>query len=255
MPGFEEDRDYFNGGGTKAKKLKPVTATNDGTLVNFAKVFLYMFIYLAITGAVAFGLGYWIWSSYVNSGYTDEIPTLYLGLIIGSAVAMVILMLVINFIVIRGKHSVLVPSILYSIFVGVLLSTFTIFMDWKVIGIAFGITAGVFALMSLIAFLTKGNMWPLAILGIGLIFGGGLLALINVLMGSTVIMWAVTFIIFAAIMFIAMFDVWNVKKICEQGSMSKNLSYYCAFIMYVDFINIFIRVLYFVALIMGKSKS
>lgn len=236
------------------KRLEPVSGSSSLALVNFAKVFLYMFMYLLITGGVAFGLGYVISTSYVNSGYSDTVPTLYLGLIIGSAVALFILVLIINFVFIRGKHSVLVPSIIYAVLVGVLLSTFTIFVDWVLIGMAFAITAGVFGLMSLIAFLTKGSMAPLLMLAFGLFIGGAILGLVNFLIRSEMIAWVVSFVIFAAVMFVAMFDIWRIKKIAEQGEMSKNLSYYCAFVMYVDFINIFVRILYYLIIIFGNRK-
>lgn len=259
MPGFEEDRDYFNqDGSVKAKKLKPVKDVTSSGALSFAKVFLYMFIYLAITAAVAFGVGYIISTSYANAvaagGTGDEVLAPYLGILIGSAIALLVMTLIINFIVIRGKHNVLVPSILYSIIVGLLFSALTIFVDWKIMGMSFGITAGIFAIMALIAMFTKGNMAPLGMMGIGLFIGAGILVLVNLIMRSTTIYWIVSFVIFAAIMFITMFDIWNIKKITEQGSMDRNISYYCAFVMYVDFINIFLRILYFLLIIFGNKK-
>lgn len=253
MPGFEEDRDYFNGGSTKAKKIHPVGEEISKGLLSFAKVFLYMFIYLAITAAVAFGLGYVVSYTYAQSGGSEQVLNIYLGFLIGSAVAMIILMLIINFIVIRGKHSVLVPSIIYSVLVGVLFSCLTIFIDWRIIGMSFGITAGVFLLMSLIAIFTKGNLAPLAMMAFGLLIGGGILALLNWILRSEMIYWIVSFAIFAAIMFITMFDIWRAKKITESGQEDRNISYYLAFTMYVDFINIFIRILYFLLIIFGRK--
>lgn len=262
MPGFEEDRDYFDNQGqptgTKAKKLKTVGEGTTQGLVSFAKVFLYMFIYLAITAGVAFLVGYFVSTSYNNAvaagGDGDAVLRPYLGLLIGAAIAMFIMVLVVNFVVIRGKHSVLVPSIIYSILVGLLFSALTIFVDWRIMGLAFGITAGIFLLMSLIAIFTKGNMTPLAMLGLGLLLGGGMLALVNLFMRSSTIYWVVSFAIFAAIMLITMFDIWNVKKITENGSYDKNIAYYCAFTIYVDFINIFIRILYYLIIIFGNKK-
>ena len=46
----------------------------------------------------------------------------------------------------------------------------------------------------------------------------------------------------------------DIKKITERGEMSTNLELYCAFTLYVDFIYILIRVIYFLLLIYGKSK-
>lgn len=256
MPGLEEDREYFhntNGNTIKTKK-NPVTEMSNSGALSFAKVFLYMFVYLAITTAVAFGLGYVIATSYANSGGSEQVLNVYLGILIGAAVAMIIMMLVINFVVIRGKHSVLIPSIIYAVLVGVLFSCLTIFIDWRVIGMAFGITCGIFLLMTGIALLTKGNMAPLAMMGIGLLIGGGILALLNWIIGSTTLFWIVSFVIFAAVMFISMFDVWRIKKIAENGQMDRNLSFYCAFIIYSDFINVFIRILYYLLIIFGKKN-
>ena len=46
-------------------------------------------------------------------------------------------------------------------------------------------------------------------------------------------------------------DAYNIKNIIRRGQMNDNLALYCAFTMYSDFIVIFIRVLYVLAL----SKS
>ena len=43
-------------------------------------------------------------------------------------------------------------------------------------------------------------------------------------------------------------DAYNIKNIIRRGQMNDNLALYCAFTMYSDFIVIFIRVLYVLAL-------
>ena len=219
--------------------------------LSFAKIFLYMFLGLALTTGVAFGVGAILVYSCPNF---ETFYNVYLGLMIGSAVAIIIMTLIINLVFMRGKHSILVPAIIYCVLMGVLLSSFPIFIDWWLLGMAFGITCGIFLLMTIIAVLTKGNMSPLLMLGIGLLIGSGILALINLLMASPMLYWIVSFAIFAAMMFITMFDIWNIKKITERGEMTTNLELYCAFTLYVDFIYILIRVIYFLIIIYGKSK-
>ena len=220
-------------------------------LLSFAKVFLYMFIGLAITAAVAFGVG-------AALAYTatdvESLTKTCIGLWIGSGIVLIILMIVINFVVMRGKHSVLIPAILYAVTMGVLMSAFTLFVDWRLLGMAFGITSGAFLIMTLIAVFTKGNLSPLLMVAMGLMLGGLILALVNWLVGSETIYWLVSFAIFAAIMFITIFDIWNIKKITERGAMNSNLELYCAFTLYVDFIYILIRIIYFLILIYGKSR-
>lgn len=223
-------------------------------LVSFAKVFLHMFIMLAITTAVAFGLGGVLYYASVNGADPALLSNVYLGLMISSAIGIFVLMFVINFFVFRGNHSMVVPIALYCTLMGVLLSSFTILIDWRILGMAFGITSGIFLLMSLIAIFTKGNMSPLLMVGLGLLFGSLILSLVNWLIGSETIYWIVSFAVFAAMMFITMFDIWNIKKICERGSLNNNLALYCAFTLYVDFIYILLRIIYFLIIIFGNKR-
>ncbi len=223
---------------------------SSGTL-SFAKIFFYMFIGLALTTGVAFGVGAIL---VYKCPDVQTFRNVYLGLMIGSGIALILMTFIINLVFLRGKHSILVPAIIYCLLMGTLLSSFTIFIDWRLLGMAFGITSGVFLLMTLLAVFTKGNMSPLAMLGIGLLMGSGILILVNLLVRSSTLYWVISFAVFAAMIFITIFDIWNIKKITERGEMSTNLELYCAFTLYVDFIYILIRVIYFLLLIYGKSK-
>lgn len=239
----------------ESRRVDPVVREklSSGAL-SFAKVFLYMFIGLAITTAVAFGIGY-IFVTALNNGASGEtLSKAYLGLMISSAIILIILSLIINFSAFASRHSILFPAILYCVVMGALLSSFTIVVDWRILGMAFGITSGIFLLMSLIAIFTKGNLSPLAMLGIGLISGCLILALVNFFLRSNTLAWVISFALFAAVMFITMFDIWNIKKICERGEMSNNLSLYCAFSLYVDFIYILIRIIIFLVAIFGNRN-
>ena len=85
--------------------------------------------------------------------------------------------------------------------------------------------------------------------GIGLFVGCGILSLVNLLIMLIApsifqpMYWIVSLGMFAAVMFITMFDIWNIKRICQTGELSNNLALYCAFTLYVDFIYIFVRIL------------
>ena len=227
--------------------------TNTGIL-SFAKVFLYMFIGLFITTVVAFGIGGAFYYALTQGAVPEFIAQVGLGLTIGSAITLFILMIIINLVILRGKHSIVVPAVLYCVLMGVVLSWFTLLVDWRILGLAFGITSGIFLIMSLIALLTKGNLHPLWMMAMGLFIGAGILSLANWLIGSSTIYWIVTFAIFAAMMFVTMFDIWNIKRICERGAMSNNLALYCAFTLYVDFIYILIRIIYFLIIIFARNR-
>ena len=67
--------------------------------------------------------------------------------------------------------------------------------------------------------------------------------------------WVVSLMVFAFLMFVTMYDVYRIKKIAEGGAaQNNNLVYYCAYILYSDFIALLVRVIYFVAIIFGKRK-
>ena len=229
----------------------------NNSVLSFAKVFFYMFVGLAITTAVSFGVGYTFILAARNGATASTLSNAYFGVMISSAIALIVMSFVITFVTLRGKHSIAVPAIIYCVLMGVLLSSFTILLEgnYWLLGMAFGITAGIFLLMTLIAVLSKGNMSPLLMLGMGLFIGAGILALVNWIVGSSTIYWIVSFALFAAMMFITIFDIWNIKKICEKGAMSNNLALYCAFTLYVDFIYILIRVIYFLIIIFGSRRQ
>jgi len=233
-------------------------AEKSNTTLSIAKVFLYMFIGILITAVVAAGVGILLNGLYQSdkSAYNNTI----MGIMIGTAIALLIDVVIINFVTLKGNHTILVPGIIYCILVGLLFSTFILFIDPRIIGLAFGITCGVFLLMSLIGFLTKGNMSPLLIAAIGLFIGTGFIALFNWIYqlasgtGFNALNWIISFAIFAVLILVTIYDLWNIKKIAERGAMSRDITLYCAFSLYVDFINIFLRILYYLIIIFGRRN-
>ena len=239
---------------------------NSSTAFSIAKVFGYMFVGLLITAAIALGLGAYFGAVLMKDAGTDVNTRLQatnaiilLALLIISAIAIIVLSFVVPIVAIRNRHSVLVPAIIYSIFMGIMLSSLAVFIDWQILGITFGITALVFGLMALIGLLSKGRLNGLAIAGIGLFVGAGLLSLtlwILMLVGVNVgpLYWLISLMTFAAVMLITIWDMARIKYIAEKGEMTKNVSLYCAYILYNDFIVIFLKILRFVLVIMGNRR-
>ena len=236
-------------------ETKPIV---NSTTLSIAKVLLYMFVGLLITTAVAFGAGYAVYASYKNVG--ESALETYLIVLLVSVIALLIDSFVIHFMAAKGKHSILIPGVLYCILMGTTLSFLTLFIPWSLLGITLGITSLAFLLMSLISFLTKGSMNGILVGIIGLAIGVGLLSLFLWIFGlvtGTVLeplYWAIILGAFVLVMLITIYDLWRVKKIAEQGAMNSNIALYCAFIIYTDFINLFLRILYFVLLIFGRRR-
>lgn len=256
-----DDKNVIYNSPNQESSNKP-TSKLASTSWSIAKVFMYMFMFILISGVVAAGMILIINQSLYHGADPEMMAKVYLGLLIGSAIGLFILMLVINFVLLRGRHSVLVPGIIYSTLVGILLSSVTLVLvanfgetdGLRLIGMAFGITCGTYLIMSFIAFLSKGNMNVYLIAISGLFIGSIALILLNLFLRSSMISWIISFAIFALIIFTTIYDLHNMKRIAESGQMTRNLELYCAFNLYVDFINIFLRVLYYLIIIFGRRK-
>lgn len=256
------NRNYNTSEPTLVEEKPSATVVQVGNrALNMAKVYGYLFLALLLTGGIAFGVGYLfsLWMAHDiaigETGYSSGM----LIILIGSAVGLLILSFVVHGVAFRNKHSVLPYYIAYVVLMGTLLSTFTLFIDWRILGVAFGITSIVIGVDALIALFAKGNFNWAAMMGISLLLGAGVVFLFSwllILLFPTVfgpILYLIDFVVFFAIMILTLVDIVRITKIAENGEMSTNLALYCSFIIYVDFIYIFIRVVYYIVLFTGKK--
>lgn len=234
--------------------------------LSIAKVYGYMFLGLLITAAIALGLGAYF-GNVLLKDVSSDLPTRFqstnaiilLVLLITSFIGIIVLSFVVPITIARGRRSVLLPSIIYTVLMGIMLSTLAMVIDWSILGVTFGITALIFGLMSLIALLSKGRLNGLAIAAMGLFIGAGILSLvlwILMLVGffSGTLYWIVSLSVFVAVMLITIWDMARIKAIAQNGEMTTNISLYCAFILYNDFIYIFLRILRIVILVLGNRR-
>lgn len=222
-------------------------------------VFAYMTIGLLITASIAALLGFlfsYIWpiADYSNpeaSVYYNS----YLIVLIVTSIVQVVLSFWIMFGLLKGKNSkigLVIPFILYAVCMGVLISSFTMFIEWYILAITFGITCLCFGSMALIGWFAKGNMNRIGIVAIGLLFGSALIGLFNFFFyfwfpaAYNILYLIVSGVTFVAMMLITMWDMWSIKKYIEAGMTNTNIALFCAFNLYVDFIYLFIRILYFI---------
>jgi len=148
-----------------------------------------------------------------------------------------------------------IPAILYSVCMGVLISSFSFVLDWFTITVAFGIAACCFGGMALIGYFSK-NASGLAMVGSGLLFGILMVSLFNIFMVFiSRRAWAIQNIVTSvaiviAIMCITGYDVWQIKAISQRGldTGNSNLAFYLAFNLYLDFIVIFLHIIRLIAM-------
>jgi FtsH-binding integral membrane protein len=222
-----------------------------------SKVYGYMaigiFISAIVAFAAAFGFDFWF-----ASDQSEAAATTYLFVLIGSFVGLIITSIVISVVSLRGKHSIIVPAIIYSVLMGVVFSEFVLFVPFYIVGTAFAITAMTFGIMYFIGKVVKRNLNWLGTLGYGLLMGAFMLSIFFFILHLVdAFDWMYVLIdgaIFVAMLLITMYDVWRIQQIANRGGESNNLALYCAFSLYVDFMYILMRLIFILLRIFGSSR-
>ncbi len=247
---------------TQTKAVKE----SSGIGLNLSKVFLWMVLGLGITGVVSFFLPDLLVMMSKSFSWTDDtLGKVYIGLIIASAVLMLPSAIMMGLKAWRPKSVLMmIGFIVYALAMGVLLSSvFMVVLSvsssstdfMQTVGVSFLITAGAFLLMALCGMFTKKSLGVLVPFLIALLLGTLTISLVNIFLKLDWVYWLTDFIIFGVVLVVTAVDVNRAKKIAENGGFSSenNLAIYCAYTLYVDFINIFLRVLYYV--MVARSKK
>jgi len=217
------------------------TYASSSTTSPLVKVFTWMAVALAVTAVMALVVFFAL-----SSGLISE--SLYGSLMIGSIVTLIISYIWFLFGGIkRGVGNPTIPFFLYAGSMGVVLSTLPLAYSVEMIGTAFGISAFVFG-----AFATYGATTKTSLLGLGqfafvAMLGLIMLSIVNLFIGSVQMDWFISFGIFGVVLLIVAYQVWFVKQITAAGEITNAEAMYLAFSLYISFINIFLRILRFLA--------
>lgn len=208
----------------------------------YSKMFMWMFVGLLIT----FLVGYYV-STNENMIYNIFATKFYWVIYIAEIVTVIVLS---ARILKMSKNGAIFGFLLYSFLSGLTFSS--IFLTFKMSSIIFIflITALVFLIFALIGYFTKINLTKLGtILFMGLI-GILIASLINIFVQSQT--FDLILVIIGIIVFIGYiaYDINKVKRLEGQIDEDK-LSIIGALELYLDFINLFIRLLQ----LFGKSKD
>ncbi|MCH5180653.1 MAG: Bax inhibitor-1 family protein [Erysipelotrichales bacterium] len=207
---------------------------------SISKVFGWLFMALGITAVTAYGFAYLFLSGLISYEGFELIMII-------AVVLMIVETFVMQFRVLKNNKSLTVPFVIYSITMGLMLSTFVAIINPVYIALAFGVTAMLFGVMALYGYLAKRDLNRMGALAFSLLLGTLIISIVNIFIASSTIDWIVSFVSFGAIMLFVSFDMWKIKTIAERGYGTSNICLYCAFQLYVDFIYIFMRVLSFIA--------
>ncbi len=217
------------------------TYATSSTTSPLVKVFTWMAVALAVTAALAFAVFFAIANGLIS-------PATYSGLMIASVITLVISYIWFLFGGIRrGVGNPSVPFFLYAGSMGVVLSTLGLMYDVQTIFVAFGISAFVFGAFAAYGATTKTSLLGLGQFAFVAMLGLIMLSLINLLIGSVQMDWIISFGVFGVVLLIVAYQVWFVKQIAAAGDITNGEAMYLAFSLYISFINIFLRILRFLA--------
>lgn len=213
------------------------------------KVFTWMAIALGVTAAMAIG----VFFALVNG----VIPAETFGsLMIGSAVVLLISYFWFLFGSFRRNPNATptIPFFLYSGAMGVLLSTLPFAYSIELIGTAFGVSALVFGVFAIYGATTKTSLLGLGQFALIAFFGLIILSLVNLFIGSASLDWFLSFAIFGVVLLMVAYQVWVVRMVADAGELTTGRAMYLAFSLYISFINIFLRILRFIAIARGGRR-
>ena len=209
----------------------------------FSKVFLWMFIGLAIT----FGVAYYI-SMNDNMVYNLFSGSKYWIFWLAEFVVVIVLSARIHKL---NPMTAKVLFLLYSGLTGLTLSSVFIIYDIISIVYTFAITSGLFLVFGLLGYFTKIDLTRIGIYLVMALFGVIIASLINMFIGSEV--FDLGLCILALVIFLAYvaYDIQLIKRNMYGIEEQDNLVIYGALQLYLDFINLFIRLLRF----FGKNRD
>ena len=209
----------------------------------FSKVFLWMFLGLALT----FGVAYYV-STNDNMVYNLFSGSKYIFFWIIEFVIVIVLSVRIRKL---NPLTAKILFLLYSGLTGLTLSSIFILYDIMSIVYTFAITSGLFLGFGLIGYFTKLDLTKLGIYLLMTLLGIIIASVVNMFIGSESFNFGLCVLGIIVFLGYIAYDVQIVKRNLFDIDNEDNMVIYSAFQLYIDFINLFIRLLRF----FGKSKD
>ena len=208
----------------------------------FSKVFMWMFIGLAIT----FGIGYYV---SLNPNMLFNIFGSYYWLLIIAELVVVIWL--------SARIRKMKPTTAkllfcaYSFLTGLTFSSIFVIYEISSIIYVFGITALLFLIFALIGYFTKIDLTKIGVYLFMILLGVIICSIINIFVGSKTFDLGITIVCLIVFIIYIAYDMQVIKRNLYLISEEDNLAVYGALQLYLDFINIFLRLLQ----LFGRSRD
>lgn len=210
----------------------------------FGKTFFWMFLGLLGSGIIA-------WYTYASGLFIDILLGDYFNMLL-----IVELLVVLGFSLLFKKLPPLVVGILYFVYSminGVTLSVIFVVFELSSILYLFGISALLFAALGIIGYKTNKDLTSWGPYLSVFLIAGILLSIVNLfILKNSSFELILDWLILALFFGITIYDINKMKLLQEDTSMDTDkIHIYCAMQLYLDFINIFLRILS----IFGKRRN
>lgn len=207
------------------------------------KTFFWMFLGLLGTAIIA-------WYTYASGLFLPLIIEGYWSMLL---IAEVVVVLLFSFLF--KKLSPTAVGILYFVYAainGVTLSTIFVVFELNSIVYLFLASAALFGGLALVGYKTNADLSKWHTLLFGVLLVGIVLSLVNIFIGNTMLDVAIDWVILITFFGITIYDMNKIKNLQAESSIDQEKLYiYGAMELYLDFINIFLRILS----LFGKRRS
>lgn len=200
----------------------------------FSKIFMWMFIGLAIT----FGVGYYV--SLNEAMLYNVFSKYYWFLIIAELIVVIVLSARIRK---MQPTTAKVLFCLYSFLTGLTFSSIFVVYNLMSIMYIFGITSIIFLILALIGHYTNIDLTKIGVYLFMALLGIIICSIINIFVGSETFNLTITIIGLIIFIIYVAYDIQVIKRNLYQIENEDNLAIYGALELYLDFINIFLKLL------------
>lgn len=214
---------------------------NENNLIS--KTFFWMFLGLLGSGIVA-------WYTYASGLFIDIIFRGYFNILL---ILELVVVLLISWLFKKLSPTIVgILYFLYSMINGVFLSTVFVVFELSSVVWLFIASAVLFGGLAFFGYKTNKDLSNWRTLLFGVLIVGLILSLVNIFLGSSMLDIILDWVILLVFFGITIYDMNILKQLQYNESLDQNkLHIYCAMQLYLDFVNIFLRVL----ALFGKRRN
>lgn len=199
----------------------------------YSKTFIWMFLGLLATAIVS------VFTYF--SGFTENFIGIWPVLAIVEVVVVIVFSLLIRKL---PSYVIAVLFFIYAIINGITLSTIFAVFQLSSIIIVFFAASAIFGLSALYGYITNNDLSKLGTIFIITLIVGVVVSIINLFLRNSMLDIVLDWVILLVFFGVTAWDMQKVKMLAnsEEGKDDR-MAIYCAMDLYLDFINIFIRIL------------